>query len=292
LFLRPLGAKLKRMLATWSYKERDTIIQRLDPRSRVIFMIATLFATVLVWDLRLVLVPFVLTIAELILARLAWRELRRFVLFVSAFVTFLTLLTLLTGRGGTGVYTAEHVIWQGHLLGLPIVISAERLAFAATQLLRLFTMALLGVILLLTIHPAGYGVTFRRLGLPDNVACALDLAVRFVPSLASDFTTTLDAQRARGYELERGGGLLKAIRNLAPLVVPITIGAILKGEDVIDAMNLHAFGTGPRTWLQELHYSARDYVVIALALGMLLGAIIVRLGGLGGLWVPDFLLQL
>jgi energy-coupling factor transport system permease protein len=280
------------MLATWSYKERDTIIQRLDPRSRVIFMIATLFATVPIWDLRLVLIPFALTIAELILARLTWRELRRFVLFVSAFVTFLTLLTLLTGRGGTGVYTAEHVIWQGHLLGLPIVISAERLAFAATQMLRLFTMALLGVILLLTIHPAGYGVTFRRLGLPDNVACALDLAVRFVPSLASDFTTTLDAQRARGYELERGGGLLKAIRNLAPLVVPITIGAILKGEDVIDAMNLHAFGTGPRTWLQELHYSARDYVVIALSLGLLLGALVLRLSGLGGLWVPEWLLAL
>jgi energy-coupling factor transport system permease protein len=280
------------MLATWSYKDRDTIIQRLDPRTRVIFMITTMFATVLVWDLRLVLIPFALTIAELVLARLSWRELRRFVLFVSMFITFITILTLLTGRGGTGIYTAEHVIWQGRLLGLPIVISAERLAFAAAQMLRLFTMALLGVILLLTIHPAGYGVTFRRLGLPDNVACALDLAVRFVPSLANDFTTTLDAQRARGYELERAGGLFKAIRNLAPLIVPITIGAIIKGEDVIDAMNLHAFGTGPRTWLQELRYGARDYVVIALAVGMLLGAIVLRLRGLGGLWVPDFLLQL
>ncbi|MDQ2997375.1 MAG: energy-coupling factor transporter transmembrane protein EcfT, partial [Chloroflexota bacterium] len=185
------------MLATWSYKERDTFIQRLDPRSRVIFMIATMFATIPIWDLRLVLIPFALTIAELILARISWSELRRFVLFVSAFVTFLTLLTLLTGRGGTGVYTIEHVIWQRRVLGLPIVISAERLALAATQLLRLFTMALLGIVLLLTIHPAGYGVTFRRLGLPDNVACALDLAVRFVPSLDSDFTTTLDAQRAR-----------------------------------------------------------------------------------------------
>src|SRR5215218_6554982 len=136
------------MFATWSYKERDTIVQRLDPRSRVIFMIATMFATIPIWDLRLVLIPFGLTIAELILARLSWRELRRFVLFVSVFITFLTLLTLLTGRGGVGVYASEHEIWQGRVLGLPIMISAERLAFAATQMLRLFTMALLGVILL------------------------------------------------------------------------------------------------------------------------------------------------
>jgi energy-coupling factor transport system permease protein len=280
------------MLATWSYKDRDTVVQRLDPRTRVIFMIGTMFATVLLWDLRLVLILFGLTIAALFLARLSWRELRRFVLFVIAFVSFLTLLTLLTGRGGVEVYSVEHVLWQSRFLGLPIVISAERLAFAATQLVRLITMALLGVILLLTMHPASYGVTFRRLGLPDNVAMALDLAVRFVPGLASDFSTTLDAQRARGYELERAGGLLKAIRNLAPLIIPITIGAILKGEDVIDAMNLHAFGTGPRTWLQELHYAARDYVVIGLAVGMLFGAFALRLRGLGGLWVPEWLLAL
>ena len=276
------------MLATWSYKERDTLIQRLDPRTRVIVMLALMFATVLVWDLRLALIPFALTIAELFLARLSWRELRRFVLFVIVFITFITLLTLLTGRGGTGVYTTEHTIWQGRLLGLPIVISAERLAFAASQMVRLFTMALLGVILLLTIHPASYGVTFRRMGLPDNIACALDLAVRFVPSLASDFTTTLDAQRARGYELERAGGLLKAIRNLAPLVVPITIGAILKGEDVIDAMNLHAFGTGPRTWSQELRYQPRDYVLIAVGVCVFGAAIALRARGLGGLWVPGW----
>jgi energy-coupling factor transport system permease protein len=255
-------------------------------------MFTASLATVFLWDLRLVLIPFGLTICALVLARLTWRELRRFTLVIGFFILFLTLLTLLTGRGGVEVYDVEHPLWQGRVLGLPVAISAERLAFAATQLVRLFTMAMLGVILLLTLHPASYGVTFRRLGLPDNVAFALDLAVRFVPSLAGDFTTTLDAQRARGYELERAGGVFKAIRNLAPLVVPITIGSILKGEDVIDAMNLHAFGTGPRTWLQELRYHARDFVVIGLAVGLLAGAITLRLLGYGGLWVPGWLLTL
>ena len=123
-------------------------------------------------------------------------------------------------------------------------------------------------------------------------AIAIDLAVRFVPSLAGDFSTTLDAQRARGYELERAGGIFKAIRNMAPLVVPITISAILKGEDEIDAMNLHAFGTGHRTWVQELRYQPRDYAVIALSLGLLALGIVLRVLGLGGLWVPGWLLAL
>lgn len=114
---------------------------------------------------------------------------------VGLFFVFLTLLTLLTGRGGVGVYTEERLIWQTRVLGLPVLISAERLSFAAAQLVRLFTMAALTVVLPFTIHPATYGVAFRRLGLSDNIAFALDLAFHFIPSLARDFTTTLDAQR-------------------------------------------------------------------------------------------------
>jgi energy-coupling factor transport system permease protein len=280
------------MLATWSYKERPTFIQRLDPRARIIAMFTLSFATVMVWDLRLTLIPFAITLLALYLARLTWRESRRFVMVIGFFIVFLTLLTLLTGRGGIEVIGTEHPIWQGHLLGLTVTLSVERLVFALTQLVRLATMALLGVILLTTLHPATYGVAFRRLGLPDNIAFAIDLAVRFVPSLAGDFSTTLDAQRARGYELERAGGIFKAIRNMAPLVVPITISAILKGEDVIDAMNLHAFGTGHRTWVQELRYQPRDYAVIALSVGLLALGIALRVLGLGGLWVPGWLLAL
>jgi energy-coupling factor transport system permease protein len=280
------------MFATWSYKERDSLIQRLDPRARIIFTICALFATVLIWDLRLLLIPLGLAVAQIILARLTWRETRRFWLLIGFFIVFLTLLTLVTGRGGVGIYSVEHPIWQGRVLGLPYMISAERLAFAMAQLVRLFTMAALPVVLLFTIHPASYGVAFRRLGLPDNIAFALDLAVRFVPSLANDFTTTLAAQRARGYELERAGGVLKAIRNTAPLIIPVTIGSILKGEDVIDAMNLHAFGTGPRTWSQELRYHARDVALIALGVGLFVGAIALAALRLNGLWVPEWLLSL
>ena len=280
------------MIASWSYKERDTLVQRLDPRARIIFVLCVSLATVLVWDVRLLLIPFALVLGQLILARLTWREVRRFWLTIGFFIVFLTLLTLLTGQGGVGVYSVEHPLWQGRILGLPYTLSAERLTFAVSQLVRLFTLAAVAVVVPFTIHPASYGITFRRLGLSDNFAFALDLAFRFVPSLSRDFTTTLDAQRARGYELERAGGLLRAIRNLAPLIVPVTIGSILKGEDIIDAMNLHAFGTGPRTWSQELHYRAPDFVLIAVGIGLFVGAIVLSALHMGGLWVPPWLLAM
>src|SRR5690349_19305314 len=110
------------MLATWSYKDRDMVIQRLDPRSRVIFLFCATLATVLIWDLRLLLILFGLALAQLLLARLTWRELRRFWIAAGLFIIFTTMLTLLTGRGGAGVYTIEHPIWRGRLLGLEYLV--------------------------------------------------------------------------------------------------------------------------------------------------------------------------
>ena len=285
------------MLVTWKYRERDTIIQRLDPRARIIFMLCAFFSIIQFWDLRYLLGFLVLALAQMALARLGWRETRRFWLFIIVISFALSLMTALTGRGGVGVYAQEHTLWRGefHLLEatLALAVSAERLTFMVAQIVRIFSFAALAVVIPYTVHPARYGIAFRRLGVPDKFAFAMDLAFRFIPSLGQDFQMTLDAQRARGYELERiGGGIIRQIRNMAPLLIPVTIGAIVRGEEVIDAMDLRAFGTGPRTWQEELHYTPRDYALTVFSVLLLLGSTVLHLLGYGGFWVPAWLLAL
>jgi energy-coupling factor transport system permease protein len=121
----------------------------------------------------------------------------------------------------------------------------------------------------------------------------MDLAFRFVPTLGRDFSITLDAQRARGYEVEKvSGGLIAQIRKLAPLIVPVTINAIVGAEDIIDAMDLRAFGIGPRTWVHRLTYLRRDKVLIAISALVFAGSTVLSFVGIGQLWVPQALLRL
>jgi energy-coupling factor transport system permease protein len=161
------------------------------------------------------------------------------------------------------------------------------------QIIRFFSFAALAVPIPFTIHPARYGISFRRLGVPDKFAFATDLAFRFIPSLGQDFQLTMDAQKARGYELERiGGGLVQQIRNMAPLMIPLVVGSILRSEEIIDAMDLRGFGTGPRTWLEELRFQPLDYVVIVFSIAVFLGTVVIRLLGHGTFWVPPFLYAL
>lgn len=280
------------MLVNWNYKERNTIVQRLDPRARVIFILCAIVAIILVWDLRVLLLWLAFSLLTLRLARLTWAEMRRFWLIVLPVVTFLVTLTALTGRGGEEAYRERHLIWQTTwtVFGRSLYpsLSIEQLFFAASQFSRMISMAALSLLIPFTIHPAQYGVTFKGLGLSDKFAVATDLAFRFVPTLGRDFATVLDAQRARGYEVERlGGGLVQQVRHLAPLIIPITIGAILGAEDIIDAMDLRAFGTRPkRTWVTPLVYRRKDYALIAAGVTILVLTIILRQLGIIAFWVP------
>ena len=128
----------------------------------------------------------------------------------------------------------------------------ERAFFGVSQFVRVFSIAIMTILIPYSLNPALYGITFKGLGLPDKIAYAMDLTMRFIPTFGRDFQLTMDAQRARGYELEKiSGGLIQQVRKLGPLMVPVTIHAIIGSEDIIDAMDLRAFGVGPRTWLEQ-----------------------------------------
>jgi energy-coupling factor transport system permease protein len=289
------------MLIAWRYRERDTIIQRLDPRARIIFMMAMLFSVIQFWDLRIILVFLGIALLQFGLAQLTWQETRRVWILISMLILVMTTLTFLTGRGGVQyAYHEEHIIRRVGPLSLPIVgwqisldITAEKTIFALSQLFRMYAITTMAITIPYTVNPSLYGVTFRGLGLPDRFAYAMDLAFRFVPTLGRDFSITLDAQRARGYEVEKvSGGLIAQIRKLAPLIVPVTINAIVGAEDIIDAMDLRAFGVGPRTWVHRLTYQRRDKILIAISLLIFAGSTVLSFLGIGKLWVPRELLRL
>ena len=82
------------------------------------------------------------------------------------------------------------------------------------------------------------------------------------------------------------------MRKLGPIFVPVTIHAIIGSEDIIDAMDLRAFGIGPRTWLEKLTYQTRDWLLIAFGVSMLVAGFVLLFLGYGGFWVPEALLRL
>ncbi len=291
------------MLVTWKYRPRNTLIQRLDPRTRFILLGCMVIALTQFWDLRVVFPLFLFSFVMFLLARIEWKDVKRAVLFILIFATLLvTINTILGARGGPlsvrndtspylwqTAFTVPLVNWQ-----LNIGITVARFMFILSQYLRFLGMAFLAIPIPYTLDPELYGASFRQLGLPDKPSYSIDLAFRLVPTLARDFNITVDAQRARGYELEKiSGGVFQRLRRLAPVIVPVVIQAIVDGEEIVDAMELRAFGVGKRTWIRQLHYNPIDYIFITVGVIILVFAIAFSIGGIfTDIWIPAFILQL
>jgi energy-coupling factor transport system permease protein len=111
---------------------------------------------------------------------------------------------------------------------------------------------------------------FQRIGVPAHeLALTMTIALRFVPTLAEELERITKAQASRGADL--GGGRIwrpdKAARAYLPLIVPLFINALRRGEDLILAMEARGYVGGKgRSHFIQLHNTWRDTLVIAGAL--------------------------
>jgi len=276
------------------YLGRGSWLARRDPRVLILVVFLFIFTVLQVWDGRVLLLLLAIAIIYYRSAAIPWAQIRRNWAVVFTFIGLLVFVNMLVAGGDVQALPADQadVLFYMPILGTPI--SAQSISLALTQLTRYLTMATIGFPIAFAIAPSDFGVAFHRLGVPEKFAFGIDLTFRFLPSLAADFQTTVDAQRIRGFDWSAGAtGFLGRVRRSTPVIVPTVINAIAGAEDTIDAMDLRGFGTGRRSWLRHLIYDRTDYLVIAFFALLLVAA---TLGGFFGttdeLWTPQFLIDL
>jgi len=164
------------MLVTWRYRKRKSLIQSFDPRAWIIFYGCFMVSSVLFWDLRFLAPLLVIALVVVFTSGIKWREMYRAWLFIGGFIVFFSLLTFLTGRGGMELYTEEHLITS---LSAPFTIfgwrptlniTVERIFYALSQLVRVFSLTSMTILIPYSLNPAHYGITFHGLGLPARRA--------------------------------------------------------------------------------------------------------------------------
>jgi energy-coupling factor transport system permease protein len=276
------------------YLGRGSWLARRDPRVLILVVALFIFTVLQVWDLRLVLVLLAVAVLYYRSAAIPWRHIRRNWAVVFLFIGLLVSVNLIVagGRGADLTIIDTDVLFVLPVLGTPV--SAQSISLALTQFTRYLAMATIGFPVAFAIAPNDFGIAFRRLGVPEKFAFGIDLTFRFLPSLMNDFQTTADAQRIRGFDWSRGAaGFLTRLRRSTPVIVPAVVNAIAGAEDTIDAMDLRAFGTGPRTWLRELAFDTTDRVVLLVALAVLVMITMLGFAGITSkLYVLPFLIDL
>jgi energy-coupling factor transport system permease protein len=275
------------------YLGRGSWLARRDPRVLILVVALFIFTVLQIWDARVVALLLLIAGLWYRTGNIPWAQIRRNWLVVFWFIGTLVVVNAIIAGGATAdvPLSEAHVIFYLPILGTPF--SAESISLAFTLFLRYMTMATIGFPVAFCVAPSDFGIAFRRLGVPEKFAFGLDLTFRFLPSLAADFQTTVDAQKIRGFDFSAGAkGFLGRVRRSGPVIVPTVVNAIAGAEDTIDAMDLRAFGTGHRTWFRQLTYDRTDLLALLFFAGLLVFVTVSGFIHASELWVPDFLMNL
>lgn len=240
------------------FRQASSPIHNLDPRIKfiyvcAIFVTAILFSEILpLVALLLVQVPFVI----LAKVRSLWFQSMRGAVFLAS-VIFLTNFVFSFINAG-------------------YVITDRNLESAVALTLRFVVLVGSFSIFFLTTSPDHLGLALEQTRVPYEFVFAFTTAVRFVPVLAEEAQTIMDAQKARGLELERGN-FLKRIRNYVPVLIPLIVSAIRRSLELAEAMESRAWGaTKKRTNLYKLRVRKGDFILLGITITILLLALYFR----------------
>ena len=255
------------------YYPADSVVHRMDPRVKIILLIAVIVAVFLAGNL-LAFVPviaFLIVVTKLskVPVKMMLKGLKPLRLIL--ILTFVLNLFFLQG--------------ETVLLDLGFAqIKQESLVLAVHYSLRLILLVLFSSLLTLTTPPITLTDGLERLLSPLRVihfpahemAMMMSIALRFIPTLMEEADKIMKAQTARGADFE-SGNLIARAKAMVPLLVPLFVSAFRRAGDLAMAMEARCYHGGEgRTRLRVLKCEKRDY--IACAVVALLIAIVILLG--------------
>lgn len=157
----------------------------------------------------------------------------------------------------------------------PLPPSPSLLEYSIAMTLRFIVLIESFSMFFLTTSPDHLGLALEQSHVPYEFCFAFTTAVRFVPVLAEEAQTIMDAQKARGLELERGN-FIKKVRNYIPILIPLIVSAIRRSLELAEAMESRAWGaTEKRTNLYVLRVKRGDYLLALISVLILIFAVYV-----------------
>jgi energy-coupling factor transport system permease protein len=156
-------------------------------------------------------------------------------------------------------------------------VTGEILESSATMALRFMILTLSVSIFLISTSPDDFSLALQKSRIPFEICFAFTLAMRFVPVLAINAQSIMDAQRCRGLELDRGR-LTSRIKNHIPILFLLVVNSIKRSLELAEAMESRGYGLKKeRTSLYTLKLKDKDYIVLGFVILAIIILVYVRL---------------
>lgn len=99
-----------------------------------------------------------------------------------------------------------------------------------------------------------------------ELAMMMSIALRFIPTLIEETDKIMNAQKARGAQLDTGK-MTDRVKALVPVLIPLFISAFRRADELAMAMECRCYRGGDgRTRLKVLRCEKQDYIDLAVCI--------------------------
>ncbi len=189
------------------------------------------------------------------------------VLFI---LLFTSVLNIFYGKG--------EPLWQWGVLK----ITEDGIKTAVFVSVRIVALIMISCILTYTTSPTDLTDALERIMKPlkifriqvHEIAMMMTIALRFIPTLLEETEKIMNAQKARGADME-SGGLIKKLKAMLPVLIPLFVSAFNRAFELAVAMECRCYRGGKgRTRMKVLKIGKTDIILILFSVMVLAGVIV------------------
>lgn len=260
-------------------KTRKSPLQKLDGRSKLIAL-ATIFALALLFSHPLYIIALLtLVIAAWWLARLPFQMIKDILKFFLVIAIIILVVQIFFFPGTTPLIRISKPL---PAIGFGGYITLEGVLFGIAMVLRLVVIMIVAPLMVMTTPLPELMLALVKLKVPYRFAFIMTTALSLLPSIQNRASIIQQAQLCRGISFDSAGKFITKLKASVALLIPLILGTFRDSQTLEVAMNSRAFGAPvKRTFLLDSRFSLADYILVAVAVLLMVGGILLRSLGYG-----------
>ncbi|WP_248035074.1 energy-coupling factor transporter transmembrane protein EcfT [Streptococcus sp. oral taxon 431] len=251
------------------YIPGNSIIHRLDPRSKLVAMI--LLIIIAFWANNPItnLILFIATGIFVVLSEVPLSFFIKGLRSMFFLIAFTTLFQLFFISGG------QVLFYMGFIKITSYGVEQAGIIFCRFVLIIFFSTLLTLTTMPLSLATAVESLLgpLKRFKVPvHEIGLMLSMSLRFVPTLMDDTIRIMNAQKARGVDFGEGN-VIQKVKAMIPILIPLFATSLKRADSLATAMEARGYqGGNGRSQYRQLNWMNRDS--IALLFVCVLGAIL------------------
>ena len=260
------------------YYKADSVLHKCDPRTKLLLIITFIVVVFLCKNFYSLAVMLALTFVSMLISKVPVKMFLKSMKPIIPLVLLTAILNIFYTTGGEVLFT----FWK-------ITIRDKALYTAGFIAIRIFCLIIISSLLTYTTTPTMLTDGIEKLLKPldfilkpfnfrvHTLAMMMTLALRFIPTLIEEIDKIMNAQKARGADLE-SGGIMQRAKALVPIIIPLFVSSFRRAYELAFAMDCRCYTGGDgRTRMKIMKFSVCDLWVALAYLCVFAGIIFLNI---------------